>query len=100
MAHYWGIQSAQEILDRVLQKIPQDNTRATEFQLYRNWAEYVGTDIAAHSAPVELEGHTLLIEVDHPAWLQKLQLHSSAIIRQVNKKSPSFALKALRLHLT
>jgi predicted nucleic acid-binding Zn ribbon protein len=41
--------------------------------VFDGWADAVGPVIAAHVAPVKLEGTVLLVEVDEPAWATQVR---------------------------
>ena len=75
------------------------NKNSPEIAVYSRWAHYVGTGVASHSTPVEIQNHTIVIEVDHPAWLQKLHMESVAIIKNINKKNPTLAIKGVQFYL-
>ncbi|MBD5635448.1 MAG: DUF721 domain-containing protein, partial [Candidatus Eremiobacteraeota bacterium] len=47
------------------------------------WPEIVGSNVAANSEPVALNGATLLVATRSSAWSQQLQLLSPAILRAV-----------------
>lgn len=47
-----------------------------------------GEQLAAHTQVVDLRNGVLIIETDHPAWTELLQLHSSFILKGLD-----FALK-------
>ena len=41
--------------------------------VFGRWAEAVGAAVAAHVTPVKLDGSTLVVEVDDPAWATQLR---------------------------
>jgi predicted nucleic acid-binding Zn ribbon protein len=41
--------------------------------VFGRWDEAVGTAVAAHVQPVKLDGTTLIVEVDDPAWATQLR---------------------------
>jgi predicted nucleic acid-binding Zn ribbon protein len=41
--------------------------------VFGRWAEAVGDAVAAHVSPVKLDGTTLVVEVDDPAWATQLR---------------------------
>ena len=41
--------------------------------VFGRWAEAVGDAVAAHVTPVKLDGSTLVVEVDDPAWATQLR---------------------------
>jgi predicted nucleic acid-binding Zn ribbon protein len=47
--------------------------------LFGRWEEAVGAQVAAHVRPVRLDGATLLVEVDEPAWATQVTLLSTTL---------------------
>jgi predicted nucleic acid-binding Zn ribbon protein len=41
--------------------------------VFGRWQEAVGAAVAAHVQPVKLDGTTLVVEVDDPAWATQLR---------------------------
>lgn len=41
--------------------------------VFGRWEEAVGPAVAAHVQPVKLDGTTLVVEVDDPAWATQLK---------------------------
>ena len=41
--------------------------------VFGRWTEAVGDAIAAHVKPIKLDGTTLVVEVDDPAWATQLR---------------------------
>ena len=41
--------------------------------VFGRWAEAVGEAVAAHVKPIKLDGTTLVVEVDDPAWATQLR---------------------------
>ena len=47
--------------------------------VFGRWAEAVGDAIAAHVKPIKLDGTTLVVEVDDPAWATQLRFLEAAL---------------------
>ena len=41
--------------------------------VFGRWEEVVGAAVAAHVQPVKLDGTTLVVKVDDPAWATQLK---------------------------
>lgn len=58
---------------------PDDQRRAPQAPakvmggVFGRWDEAVGAAVAAHVQPVKLDGSTLVVEVDDPAWATQLK---------------------------
>lgn len=61
--------------------------------------EFYGDKIAAHSDVIDLKNGQLLIETDHPGWIQVMQLHQKFIIRGLNMKLPDLKISSLVFRL-
>ncbi len=47
--------------------------------VFGRWEEVVGEALAAHVQPVKLDGSTLIVEVDDPAWATQLKFLEAAL---------------------
>jgi hypothetical protein len=63
--------------------------------LLEAWPGIVGADVAAHSAPLTLNGNTLTIATRSSAWSQQLQFLSPAILAGVRALPQAAAIERL-----
>ena len=47
--------------------------------VFGRWTEAVGEAVAAHVTPLKLDGSTLIVEVDDPAWATQLRFLETAL---------------------
>ena len=47
--------------------------------VFGRWEEAVGDALAAHVQPVKLDGTTLVVQVDDPAWATQLKFLESTL---------------------
>lgn len=66
---------------------------------YRSWEQIVGLDIASHTNLSEIRNNTVCVEVDHPAWMQMVQMRQDNILRTIQKRFPTLEVKSLQLRL-
>ena len=93
---YSNERSAAELISCVVDAVVAgDNSGVTG--IVRAWSDVVGARLAAHSDIVDIRNGVLYITVDHPAWLQLIQLRSEAIRRQIAKRFPEIAIRELCL---
>ena len=52
--------------------------------LFGRWAEIVGPDLAAHTAPESLSGGELVVTADSTAWATQLKLLAGDLVRRIN----------------
>ena len=67
--------------------------------LFQSWREVAGDRIADHTQPVDVRGHTLIVESDHPAWTQMVMMHRSRILKQLTNRFPKLELTSLAVRL-
>jgi predicted nucleic acid-binding Zn ribbon protein len=67
--------------------------------LFREWKKVAGESLAAHCRLVDVQDGMLLVEVDHPGWLQMLQLRKSALLEAARKAAPQGNIQGVRMRL-
>lgn len=58
-----------------------------------------GRNLAEHSRIVDLKNGVLLVEADHPGWIELLQLHKKFILRGIQKEEPGLGISAMAFRL-
>jgi len=64
------------------------------------WPRLAGERAAAHSRITDIENHFVLVEADHPGWIQLLQFRQSEILEDVQKKFPELDVRGIQFRLT
>jgi predicted nucleic acid-binding Zn ribbon protein len=59
-----------------------------EGNLFSDWREIVGTDIADHSTPITLFEGKLTIQTSSTAWSTQLRLMSSELLGKIRQSAP------------
>ncbi len=59
-------------------------TRLRRYKAWQVWEKVVGPQIAARARPARMRNDILEIRVDHPVWMQQLQLMKPKIIARLN----------------
>ncbi len=54
------------------------------YRAWQLWDRVVGPQIAARARPFKLRDNVLEIRVDHPVWMQQLQLMKPRILQRLN----------------
>ncbi|MEW5817364.1 MAG: DUF721 domain-containing protein, partial [Spirochaetota bacterium] len=92
------MERAGEILKNFLSRTQMD--KAEEFTAFFNgWREVAGERIAAHSVLRELERGKVIIEADHPGWIQIIQMNQQRILDQMRKKFPEIGITGMKIIL-
>jgi predicted nucleic acid-binding Zn ribbon protein len=71
----------------------------SEYRIFGQWEETVGTVIACHARPRSVRGNKLFLSVDSPAWMQQLSLLKPEILEKVNRNLGKDAIKDIALKL-
>ena len=67
---------------------------------FSSWKSIVGDRLGAHSRIVELEKSVLLVEADHPGWIQLIQMNRSSILESIHKRFPELPVTAISIKLS
>ena len=59
----------------------------------------IGLKLAAHSHVIDLKNGTLLVETDHSAYIQMLQMYKTYILRGLNTRYPQLEIRNLSFRL-
>jgi predicted nucleic acid-binding Zn ribbon protein len=69
-------------LDGVVRSL-RGPSRAAVGGLFGRWNEAVGDQVAQHVSPRKLDGTTLVVEVDDPAWATQVRFLTPMIIERL-----------------
>jgi len=67
--------------------------------LFRDWSDIVGRSLGNHVRLVDVLEGILLVEVDHPGWLQMVQLRKQAILEGAKARAPDAMIQGLRARI-
>jgi len=70
--------------------------RLHQSQVFHQWPDIVGVDIAKHAQPVSLKNGMLIVAVDHPVWLQELsRYHKPMLVQKIRERIGKTAVRDL-----
>lgn len=72
-----------ELLQSVLKNTPAVAKKVQQYQLWNQWAEAVGPQVAAQAWPARMQGTTLVVAATSPSWVQELSMLRSDLLRKV-----------------
>jgi hypothetical protein len=91
------MRKASEILARLLEKGPPG---ALPFpSLFGGWEEIAGPSLAEHCRAYEVRHHSLLVEADHPGWMQLLLMQKKAILSRIRQRFPQLGLRDIKVRV-
>jgi len=77
-----------------------DMSEAKNFsKIFNSWESIVGRKIAGYSRIKDLDRNSLIIEADHPAIIQLLQMNYSHTLYTLNRKYPELHISDIRILL-
>lgn len=68
-------------------------------EFFGAWKQIAGERLAAHSRVVDVDKGILIVEAEHPGWIQLLQLDQSRILEATARRFPELALRAIMFRL-
>ena len=68
-------------------------------ELTSSWKAIAGENIAAHSRIIELERSVLMVEADHPGWIQILQPGQKQLLNAVCRRYPDLLIAGISFRL-
>ncbi len=57
--------------------------------------EQMGKNLVSHTRIIDIKNGILLVEADHSAWIQILQIHKKYILANLNKRFPEFSISTI-----
>ncbi len=84
-----GPRPVRSSLPRLLGRLGAPPTLATLEAVFTRWDDVVGADLSAHVRPVRIDGHALVVVVDHPSWATRARMASGRILGAINEAADS-----------
>lgn len=89
-------QTIKSLLKEMLDK-PGIGEQITRHQAWLVWDQLVGKQIAARARPLRLRKGVLEVQVDHPVWMQQLQMMKPQILEKITEKVPQAGITDIYL---
>jgi len=84
-------------MDRLLRSL-KGGDRQTTVTVFSRWAELVGDSVAAHVRPLKLDGGTLVVEVDDPAWATQMKFLEADLLDRL-KASGGMSVERIEIRV-
>ena len=72
-----------EAMPRLLRRLGVPVSLATIEVVFARWSEVVEGDLERHARPLRIDGRTLVVAVDHPAWATRARMQSAQILARI-----------------
>ncbi|MBI9107152.1 MAG: DUF721 domain-containing protein [Spirochaetales bacterium] len=93
------MKKASDLVSAMMDALIQNEQQREAVSLFSAWTKIAGINEGSHSKIEEIEDGIVWVKVDHPGWLQKLEMKKSSILRQLQKNYPELSIKTIRLRL-
>lgn len=70
--------------------------RFSERRVVEQWAGVVGPELARRTRALRCESGTLIVHVDHGAWMQELHFIEKKLLAKMQAACPDVVLKQIR----
>jgi len=84
-----------EVLPGVLRDLGLQN-RFNERRVVERWADVVGPELARRTHALRCEKGTLVVRVDHGAWMQELHFIERKLLAKMRAECPDVELTRIR----
>ncbi|RKX92585.1 MAG: hypothetical protein DRP59_05095 [Spirochaetes bacterium] len=91
------MKKARDVLIDVLGGIHLEGEMYVSF--FNSWNKIAGTDISNHSRLTDIKNGILYMEVDHPGWIQLIQLRKREILKKTKSMFPQLEIRDIRIFL-
>lgn len=89
-----------EAVAELLKKLLGDkglDERLPRYQAWLAWDEIVGAQIAKRARPLRIREKILEVRVDHPVWMQQLQMLKPQILKKLHEQLPDCDIEDIYL---
>src|SRR6056297_3076697 len=72
--------------------------RADQYHsFFSSWKQLAGINISAHTRPRDIRNRVLIVEADHPGWVQLLHMQKRPILKKIRREFPQLDITDLRI---
>ncbi|MCF6335143.1 MAG: DUF721 domain-containing protein [Spirochaetales bacterium] len=92
------MKKASDILSDYMRNF-HSNMESSYSSVFKSWGRIAGEDMITHSSIKDLNNGILIVEADHPGWVQLLQMRKKKILRNIQNKYPELDITDIRFIL-
>jgi predicted nucleic acid-binding Zn ribbon protein len=67
--------------------------------LFDSWADLAGEALSRHTRLVDVHDGILVVEVDHPGWMQMIQLRRESLLEAARRTAPLASITGMRVRV-
>ena len=90
---------AGDLLKQVFENFDIGEQGETYIKFFSSWTKIVGFDLASHTNVSDIRNGSIIVEVDHPGWMQLLQMKQKSVLFKVKKNFPDLEIKTMTIKL-
>ena len=90
------MKKAGEILKKLLDE-KGSKSAVLYSSLFRGWQDIAGISLAEHSRVYDFRNNDVLVEVDHPGWMQILHFRTRKILARLKRLYPELEINDLKI---
>ena len=88
------VRKASELITRIIKPHDQEESREWS-KFYTAWTEIAGDSCSSHSSPIDIRNGIVIIEADHPGWLQRMQFNQNNLLPSIQKRFPVLNIRGI-----
>lgn len=92
------MEKAGDILKQLIDSKQRQNA-AHYSSLFKGWESMVGSPLDQHSWVKDIVNNILMVEVDHPGWMQMLFFSKQKVLTRLRQTYPELAIKDMSIRL-
>ncbi len=92
------IRKAGELIGHILAPEAAEQAKGWA-RFFSSWNSSAGEQLAAHSRPADVKNGIVIVEADHPGWIQHLQLRQESLLAGIKKAFPELGIRGIAFRL-
>ncbi|TFG81891.1 MAG: DUF721 domain-containing protein, partial [Spirochaetales bacterium] len=92
------IRKAGDLLGAIL--TPEVASKAGDWAaFFGSWHKAAGDQLSAHSRPIDVRNGIVIVEADHPGWIQLLQMKQEYLLTVIARNYPTLDIRGIAFRL-
>ncbi len=88
------IRKASDLLSSILPAESMDKTNMWS-EFFRSWKFIAGDRFCVHAKPVDVKNGIVIVEADHPGWIQLMQFEQNQMLKKFQNNFPELKLRGI-----
>jgi hypothetical protein len=92
------IRKAGDLIEHILAPDAAEQAKGWA-RFFSSWRSSAGDQLAAHTRPVDVKNGIVIVEAEHPGWVQLLQLRQESLLEAIKKAFPELGIRGIAFRL-